>query len=383
MAIQPESRCERRRKTHTKSRKGCGNCKLRRVRCDEGKPCCEKCVAYGLVCKYGMRGSDMEPSMMGTSEFSVSAFPSEREIVLSHISRSSSPLEIKDLKALKHFQSRTVYTIGTTDSVELYKEQVMRLASAHPFLMHMLLTFAMMHEREMTGGQQTTDEMHHRYEGTAQFNRMLTRPIQHSERDAIWGTAAILGAIAYSAIDARTPEEAWPMKPPSVFDLDWLQISDGKKEMWRIADPYREDSVWHNMVKHHVGYSALELELKELPDGFAELFELDEPEGNPYYRLSAALSDVLFLECTYSNVLRFMSFIAHVDVRYKKLLGLKDARAMLLLACWHGKMAHYKNWWTQRRSVMEGRSIVTYLEKHYWDDRRVMEAVRIPKAMLR
>ena len=321
--------------------------------------------------------------MMGTSEFSVSTFPSEREVVLSHFSRSSSPLEFKDLKALKHFQSRTVYTIGTTDSVELYKEQVMRLASAHPFLMHMLLTFAMMHEREMTGGQQTTDEMHHRYEGTAQFNRMLTRPIQYSERDAIWGTAAILGAIAYSAIDARTPEEAWPMKPPSVFDLDWLQISDGKKEMWRIADPYREDSVWHNMVKHHVGYSALELEMKELPDGFVELFELDQPKGNPYYRLAAALSDVLFLECTYSNVLRFMSFIAHVDVRYKKLLGLKDARAMLLLACWHGKMAHYKNWWTQRRSVMEGRSIVMYLEKHYWDDGRVIEAVRIPKAMLR
>ena len=33
----------RKRKAHTKSRRGCSSCKTRRVKCDEGKPGCQQC----------------------------------------------------------------------------------------------------------------------------------------------------------------------------------------------------------------------------------------------------------------------------------------------------------------------------------------------------
>lgn len=40
------------RKFHNKSKNGCDNCKRRRVKCDEGKPCCQKCINMKLECVY-------------------------------------------------------------------------------------------------------------------------------------------------------------------------------------------------------------------------------------------------------------------------------------------------------------------------------------------
>lgn len=40
------------RKGHTKSRRGCFNCKRRRVKCQETTPCCDNCNRLGLRCEY-------------------------------------------------------------------------------------------------------------------------------------------------------------------------------------------------------------------------------------------------------------------------------------------------------------------------------------------
>lgn len=40
------------RKGHTKSRRGCFNCKRRRIKCNEKHPECNHCVKAGLQCDY-------------------------------------------------------------------------------------------------------------------------------------------------------------------------------------------------------------------------------------------------------------------------------------------------------------------------------------------
>lgn len=40
------------RRGHTKSRRGCYNCKRRRIKCQESKPACGHCVKGGLKCEY-------------------------------------------------------------------------------------------------------------------------------------------------------------------------------------------------------------------------------------------------------------------------------------------------------------------------------------------
>lgn len=59
----PDSRCESThppqqprkpipRKGHTKSRRGCYNCKRRRIKCNERHPQCNHCIKAGLRCEY-------------------------------------------------------------------------------------------------------------------------------------------------------------------------------------------------------------------------------------------------------------------------------------------------------------------------------------------
>lgn len=47
-----EDKKAHKRKYHLKSRKGCSTCKRRRVKCDEARPLCGKCLRMKLVCGY-------------------------------------------------------------------------------------------------------------------------------------------------------------------------------------------------------------------------------------------------------------------------------------------------------------------------------------------
>lgn len=81
---------------------------------------------------------------------------------------------------------------------------------------------------------------YHWSQGAALLNRKLSIGIEPEERDALWACAGLLGALALSSISATTPEEAWPLKQTSPSDLDWLKMCEGKREIWKIADPRRD-----------------------------------------------------------------------------------------------------------------------------------------------
>lgn len=74
------------RKGHTKSRRGCLNCKRRRVKCPETLPSCETCYRLGLSCEY-------PASIKGTEVGSV------RQT----LQTSPAQLSITDLRFFHHF----------------------------------------------------------------------------------------------------------------------------------------------------------------------------------------------------------------------------------------------------------------------------------------
>lgn len=76
MSMPPQT--NRKRRVHAKSRKGCGNCKLRHVKvrslaitvstptnrkqCDELRPHCKKCFPYGVECNYDALEANLQLS---------------------------------------------------------------------------------------------------------------------------------------------------------------------------------------------------------------------------------------------------------------------------------------------------------------------------------
>jgi hypothetical protein len=115
--------------------------------------------------------------------------------------------------------------------------------------MHLVLTITAIHDRYLTmpyTSQQTFDEIYHGSQAVTLFNQKLSQPIKPSDRDPIWATAALIGTITCASIEATTPEEAWPLRPPGPSDLDWLKMCSGKMVIWKIANPSRPDSVFRS-----------------------------------------------------------------------------------------------------------------------------------------
>lgn len=174
---------QRKRKAHTKSRSGCGNCKIRRVKvrmdcspglhryfrntvtltcirlqCDEAKPKCRKCIGFGVSCNYGATGStsvgelvlsfEGSSCMEAPSKAPISMNQTMLDLINYNMRHSPSgkllgdqvyKLTAQDLEVLDRFSSRTILTLGTDVTKWILQAETPRLAflvshkSCHPF----------------------------------------------------------------------------------------------------------------------------------------------------------------------------------------------------------------------------------------------------------
>ncbi|KAK4541582.1 hypothetical protein LTR36_007879 [Oleoguttula mirabilis] len=392
-----ETSSGRKRKAHTKSRRGCGNCKLRRIKCDEAQPECKKCQAYGVSCSYDGEGSN-ELQHSGEGAFRIEpAVPDGGTLVdfgpqnlptppnefpagmlgyglTLHDTEEVYRITEKDMDIFRRFRERTAMTIGTAQTVDTYRDAIGKLGCGHSYLTHVMFAMVLMHDRYLSDdpwGPPSNAETFHHYHGTAIFNSMLSKPIAHEEKDAMWGAAALLGAITLASMDATTPEESWPLAPSSPSDLDWLRMSDGKKEVWRLADPTREDSIWRSALqfdykKAPTPQTYRRPEVETLIPHLTDLYGVDDlskEAGDPYHTAASIIMRLLPIQCTHSTILYFLSFLGHMDPAFKQLLHQKDPKAMLLLAWWHAKLLDYSAWWLQRRATLECKAICMYLQR--------------------
>lgn len=167
----------RQRRAHRKSRAGCANCKIRRVKvrvvyrarslkhylgircassstltfprlqCDEAKPKCKKCIAFGVSCNYGTKGTtsvgELVLSFEGAScmDMHPKAPVSMNQTMLDLINYNlrHSPtgktlgdeiykLKAHDLEVLDRFRNRTILTVGTDVTKWVLQAETPRLA---------------------------------------------------------------------------------------------------------------------------------------------------------------------------------------------------------------------------------------------------------------
>jgi len=364
---------------------------------------CMNCLDFGFACNYNPEVPDLHLRTSGAA--CIDARPanpvSTNETILAMINGSQSrdqisapedldmlQLDLQDLERLVRFQTRTVFSIGTSNGVHVYQNQVTKLANTHPFLMHVIQAATAIHDRYLSGSagaKPSAAEIYHYGQAAALLNKKLSAPIRPGDRDALWATAALLGVIALSSIDATTPEEAWPLKPASPSDLDWLRMSQGKKAIWKIANPFREDSVFHPMSNgfHQTNMFAMEplpgqgIMLSALAD-LCNLHDSPIPESNPYYRAVHSLVPLLDMQFDESTIVRFLSFISHFTPEFHALLLQKDPRALLLLAYWYAKVGKTQ-WWIAYRAHIECQAICIYLDRYHADNTALQKLLHFPK----
>lgn len=257
--------------------------------------------------------------------------------------------------------------------------------------MHAVLSLTLMHDRYLSGASNTklsVTEAFHWYQSTALFNDELANPIDISERDALWATAACLGTIAFFYLEAKTTEEAWPLKAPSPMDLNWLSLSEGKTTLWKMTRPAAAKSVfqipspYQNTAPKPTPPNVHGLEA--LPSEFIKLCRLNAAstsDNNPYHAVASSLAKSLHSDCKLTTILSFLTFLMTILPEYRELLKRKDPCALLLLAYWFAKMCQYPHWWIIKRASLEGQAICIYLQRYYGDDSDIQKLVQYPMMM--
>ncbi|KAF6792617.1 C6 finger domain-containing protein [Colletotrichum sojae] len=402
----------RKRRAHRKSRRGCGNCKLRRVKCDETKPRCGKCTAYGVTCSYGPASdaalsvevgfkvdltTRTTPSSPCPHPYLSPPLPYAGSIESSDAAYQLTPA---DVRLLERFQKRTVLTLGTPAGRDVYEKKTLPLALSHPFLVHIILATTHLHDTSTNLSCPPSSNAafaYHWYRGVSMLHRKLSRPVAPSERDALWVAAALVGVSSFANV-AGSPAESWPLRPESPSDLDWMKLSDGKKQVWKLTDPRRVGGAFRDVADDlyarfmapgtppaaEGGERIAYLET-HLPDGFVELYDLREtpPEENPYWTAAEALASCWGVPTgpsTREAVVPFLGFITRLDPRFRRLLERRDERAMLMLAYWHARVCDRRFWWMWRRAVLETRAICEFLERR-WRGRWEVALIALPRTM--
>ncbi|OBT78642.1 hypothetical protein VF21_02239 [Pseudogymnoascus sp. 05NY08] len=129
------------RKTRVKS--GCATCKSRRVKCDEGRPACERCLESGRVCEgYGIwggggnaYGSDLRKFMSIVSH-AYEPFTRQRLLVLR--SRVSSD----EGTSFDFFRNRTSVKLPGMFGSEFWETVVFQVSSVEPAVLHATIALA-------------------------------------------------------------------------------------------------------------------------------------------------------------------------------------------------------------------------------------------------
>ncbi|KAH6900168.1 hypothetical protein B0T10DRAFT_17785 [Thelonectria olida] len=106
------------RRGHTKSRRGCYNCKRRRIKCQETHPACGHCVKTGLKCEYP-------------------ALPQ-----ITHQPHHQIPLfSLQDMRFFQHFLTQC-YPHHPLKQEDIWTHEIPCIAHNYEFLMHAILGFA-------------------------------------------------------------------------------------------------------------------------------------------------------------------------------------------------------------------------------------------------
>ncbi|KAH8889950.1 hypothetical protein GQ53DRAFT_868295 [Thozetella sp. PMI_491] len=221
----------RQHRRHRKSRNGCSQCRRRRVKCDEGRPCCSSCHQRNELCDYpvnrkvgssstviarsGMTPSDPAPQTRSiTSNASLPVLPAANPLPNRHL----------ELLILHNF---TVYTCkaltgnNSPQMLELWSVRIPKLAIAYEPLLNAVLAFSGLHMLALQAENDALRACRNVYLENAVTHYHATlgasTPLSPEITDATYFTSVLLLADALASVRKRELE---PYTPPS----NWLGI---------------------------------------------------------------------------------------------------------------------------------------------------------------
>ncbi|PLB55873.1 putative C6 transcription factor [Aspergillus steynii IBT 23096] len=193
---------QRLKRPHRKSRRGCLNCKARKVKCQETRPACANCVTRDMDCRYSSKVEDRRTRQELTS----SRADHQESLQLPSVSMAvfESAFTGNDLRFFHHFLrvARPHLPFGSEQS---WTTEVPAYAHECPHLMHAILSLGATHYALITpnGSHYTPIAIVHRGRALQLLGRALSKGDSCSdvEMDGILATCYTLVFQAYYMTD--------------------------------------------------------------------------------------------------------------------------------------------------------------------------------------
>ncbi|KAH6898103.1 hypothetical protein B0T10DRAFT_535065 [Thelonectria olida] len=137
----------RKRAKHTRSRLGCGVCRIRRIRCDRGRPFCERCTKTGRKCDGYLPSGEKVPSADEDrpGKLYLKSRPPSYSLLcgLGGLSISLGP---EAGRSLRYFQQNTALEIAGYFDSDLWSTIVLQISRREQCVQQMVVAIGLLHE---------------------------------------------------------------------------------------------------------------------------------------------------------------------------------------------------------------------------------------------
>ncbi|KAF8851379.1 hypothetical protein BDZ45DRAFT_808373 [Acephala macrosclerotiorum] len=153
------TRGQRKRKSATKVRTGCITCKTRRVKCDEGKPECQRCIRFGITCD-GYATPQAAPPKRTGAQLILPKKESQSPLdisVIAYIARLYSGcgyLDEVDGQCFRLYLEETATQIHSVFPSALWERLIPQISEAEPFVRHAIIAIGALAKQSKTEARQ-------------------------------------------------------------------------------------------------------------------------------------------------------------------------------------------------------------------------------------
>ncbi|OJD26458.1 hypothetical protein ACJ73_02158 [Blastomyces percursus] len=393
---QPDEPVYHPRKSHRKSRTGCVNCKQRRIKCDETKPQCRRCETYGVECIYipVKTTSNVQQLVASRRRFSKSNSPDghcqsmaardmacriEQLLYYNDNTLVLAPSSTQAYERLYLFINGLSGRVPATPSfITVIKGDMIRVALQTPYLMHAILGLsnAYLARALPNSAPYRVRETRHFSDAIRLYQKELASQITKDNMDGIMSTCMLLADVPLLEADSSPYDSFVFSSDPSA--LNWLLMQSGLSRLLPFTQPYLSESIWlvpfmesySQFLKNRdcrTGQDGLHPELA----GLCEINDSSNNENNPYHEPLRSLMPILDMETNPENFMTMATFMGNLKPKFTALIRNREARALLVLAFWLGKMCEDPSCWVNARMHMECVAVCMYLENS--TDPRILE----------
>ncbi|KAL6703389.1 hypothetical protein ACN47E_009731 [Coniothyrium glycines] len=139
------------RKAHTKSRKGCLQCKQRHTKCNEAQPRCANCARLDIPCAWPVATDGLVYSPQQTSPGAASLLKHHPSGGSPNVLHDGDELPVADLRLLHHWMSTCAQSLHANPALRggVWRHELVEVGFEFPFLLRGFLAISAIHKASL------------------------------------------------------------------------------------------------------------------------------------------------------------------------------------------------------------------------------------------